>query len=187
MNGGYVMIKSSDSEIYSKVKKAIEIGKPILYYENDTTCYYIDSASIVGTDVILTKGGKTITIDNDNNVVSSGDIQNHLYNYHFYISYDNSDEVTCYLSVEFTSNKNVDLNRNGLIELLDGKLKGVFSALNNNTDLSDSNKTLLYELGYESNDEEFYMKTIDDEANIIENDDFTNFEIKDTSYRIQLF
>ena len=94
MNGGYVMIKSSDSEIYSKAKKAIEIGKPILYYENDTTCYYIDSASIVGTDVILTKGGKTITIDSDNNVVSSGEIQNHLY----LVSFRVSDDIISFLT-----------------------------------------------------------------------------------------
>lgn len=116
MNGGYVMIKSSDSEIYSKVKKAIEIGKPILYYENDTTCYYIDSASIVGTDIVLTKGGKTITIDSSNNVVSSGDIQAHLYCYLFYLT-DNT--KTYYL--KYKSNVLVD-NKNDLFNLLNDKV-----------------------------------------------------------------
>ena len=103
MNGGYVMIKSTDSEIYSKVKKAIEIGKPILYYENDTTCYYIDSASIVGTDIVLTKGGKTITIDNDNNVLSSGDIQNHLYLMSLNVQLEDSGNLKCNGNFQFYS------------------------------------------------------------------------------------
>lgn len=75
MNGGYVMIKASDSNAYTKLLNAINLGKPILFYENDTTCYYIDSITTSGTNVVLTKGGKTITIANDNTITSVGDIQ----------------------------------------------------------------------------------------------------------------
>lgn len=82
MNGGYVMIQTSDSNVYTKLKNAITLGKPILFYENDTTCYYIDTITIDGDDnIVLTKGGKTITIADDNTITTSGDIQNHLYKY----------------------------------------------------------------------------------------------------------
>ena len=79
MNGGYIMIKASDADIYLEASRALTIGKPILFYENDTTCYYIDTITLDGTNVVLTKGGKTITIANDNTITTSGDIQNHFY------------------------------------------------------------------------------------------------------------
>ena len=93
MNGGYLMIHKNDSDIYAKAQKALVLGKPILFYENNTTCYYIDTISggeitteIVDDvevttygDIILTKGGKTITITSANAVSEIGSIQNHLY------------------------------------------------------------------------------------------------------------
>lgn len=79
MNGGYIMIKASDADIYASASRALNIGKPILFYENDTTCYYIDTITIDGDDnIILTKGGKTITIADDNTITSVGDIANPL-------------------------------------------------------------------------------------------------------------
>lgn len=89
MNGGYLMIFKNDSDIYAKAQKALVLGKPILFYENATTCYYIDTISggeitteIVDDeevftygDVILTKGGKTITITYENVVTETGNIQ----------------------------------------------------------------------------------------------------------------
>ena len=89
MNGGYLMISKNDSDIYVKAHKALTLGKPILFYENQTTCYYIDTISggeitteIVDDeeitsygDIILTKGGKTITITSANAVSESGNIQ----------------------------------------------------------------------------------------------------------------
>ena len=88
MNGGYLMISKTDSDIYAKAQKALVLGKPILFYENQTTCYYIDTISggeitteIVDDeevttygDIILTKGGKTITISDANVVTESGSI-----------------------------------------------------------------------------------------------------------------
>ena len=79
LNGGYVMLKADDTALYTKALNALTYGKPILFYEDDKTCYYIDSASIDGTNIVLTKGGKTITIADDGTITSSGDIQNHLY------------------------------------------------------------------------------------------------------------
>ena len=92
MNGGYLMISKNDSDIYAKAQKALVLGKPILFYENATTCYYIDTISggeitteIVDDeeitsygDIILTKGGKTITITSANAVSESGNINEPL-------------------------------------------------------------------------------------------------------------
>lgn len=92
MNGGYLMISKNDSDIYAKAQKALVLGKPILFYENATTCYYIDTISggeitteIVDDvevttygDIILTKGGKTITITSANVITESGNINEPL-------------------------------------------------------------------------------------------------------------
>ena len=75
MVGGYAMIRADEQNIYNKATDALAKGKPILFYENDTTCYYIDTITLDGTNIVLTKGGKTITIANDNTITTSGDIQ----------------------------------------------------------------------------------------------------------------
>ena len=112
MNGGYIMIKASDANIYLEASKALTIGKPILFYENDTTCYYIDTIILDGTNIVLTKGGKTITIANDNTITSVGDIQNHLYQYNirFFGTYVDSGENTQVISfaVSFLYPKDID-------------------------------------------------------------------------------
>lgn len=89
MNGGYLMVSKSDTNLYENLKKGLTIGKPILWYESPTECYYIDTISggevtseiiddeevFTYHDIILTKGGKTITITSSNVVTESGDIQ----------------------------------------------------------------------------------------------------------------
>ena len=79
MNGGYLMVSKSDTNLYTKLNNALTVGKPILWYEDANTCYYIDTITKSGTDIILTKGGKTITIASDGTVTSSGDISMHSY------------------------------------------------------------------------------------------------------------
>lgn len=71
-SGGYAIIKHDDSDIFAKVKKAYESEKPILFYDDDKTCYFIDTTKKVGDDYVLTKGGKTITITDANTVSSTG-------------------------------------------------------------------------------------------------------------------
>lgn len=79
MNGGYLMVSKSDTNIYTKLNNALTVGKPILWYEDANTCYYIDTITKSGTDIVLTKGGKTITVESDGDITEVGDIQNHLY------------------------------------------------------------------------------------------------------------
>ena len=88
-NGGYTMLDLA-AATYKDAQAAFNANKPILVYDNSQV-YYADTC-VYDTDndaYILTKGGKTITIDNANNVVSSGDIQilkNHIYALTFNVS-----------------------------------------------------------------------------------------------------
>ena len=81
MNGGYLMVSKLDTNLYTKLNNALTVGKPILWYEDANTCYYIDTITKSGTDIILTKGDKTITIESDGNITEEGNIQQHVY-YH---------------------------------------------------------------------------------------------------------
>lgn len=96
MLGGYVMLNKADENLYLKAKNALTQGKPILWYEAENTCYYIDTISLDGTDVVLTKGGKIITIESDGDIVETGDFQNHLYlvsvNFSYQVDINNNDD-----------------------------------------------------------------------------------------------
>ena len=114
--GGYVMINKAQDNVYELATSALTSGKPILWYETNTECYFIDTITLNGTDIILTKGGKTITIESDGDITEV-DIQNHLYKHfitfdientsdldtnHFfftYYSYDNS-EINTYAKLK---------------------------------------------------------------------------------------
>lgn len=78
-NGGYVMLDLADPKLYDRAKAAIGSGKPVMLYDTGNAVYYIDSIALDGTNVVITKGGKTITITDANSVIASGEIQNHLY------------------------------------------------------------------------------------------------------------
>ena len=81
LNGGYVMVSKNDTDLYKKLNNALTLGKPVLFYENENTCYYIDTISLDGTDIVLTKGGKTITIEADGDITETGNIQEKIYKY----------------------------------------------------------------------------------------------------------
>ena len=92
-NGGYVIVSHDDANIYSKVGSAFANQKPILFYDDDNTCYFIDTIKKDGDgNYILTKGGRTFTITDVNSVMAEGNIQNHLYKYVVEFK-DNSDDT----------------------------------------------------------------------------------------------
>ena len=105
MNGGYIIISKNQADAYALSSKALELGKPILWYEDETTCYYIDTISKSGTDIVLTKGGKTITIEADGDITED---EKHL---NQYVICDNDD----YYVIKVLSNINcvVDDTDNG--------------------------------------------------------------------------
>lgn len=75
-SGGYAIVSHDDIDIYSKVKGAFENHKPILFYDDDNTCYFIDTIKYGDDDdLIITKGGKTFTVTTNNTLSSEGEIQ----------------------------------------------------------------------------------------------------------------
>lgn len=73
-NGGYIILDLQDANVYAQAQNCLLANKPVMVYDN-TQVYYADSIILDGTNVILTKGGKTITIADDNTITTSGDIQ----------------------------------------------------------------------------------------------------------------
>lgn len=82
--GGYSILDLASTTIYADALGALKQDKPVLVYDTPE-CYFADTikaTTIDGDDVVqITKGGKTITIANDNTITNVGDIQNHLYKY----------------------------------------------------------------------------------------------------------
>ena len=81
--GGYSILDLNDTNVYKQALICAEQNKPVLVYD-DPLRYYADTIAI-DTDndnnVIITKGGKTITIANDNTITTSGNIQEKLHLY----------------------------------------------------------------------------------------------------------
>ena len=76
-NGGYAIVSHDDANIYSKVQGAYANQKPILFYDDDNTCYFIDTIKKNDDgDYVLTKGGKTFTITDANSVIAEGIVSN---------------------------------------------------------------------------------------------------------------
>lgn len=125
-NGGYAIVSHDDIDIYSKVKGAFENHKPILFYDDDNTCYFIDTIKKNDDgDYILTKGGKTFTVTTNNTLSSEGEIQvidKHLYRYCINMSIvgGSPNDICC---IELYSEKNVDLlNSFDVIDFLNDEL-----------------------------------------------------------------
>ena len=73
--GGYTILDLESSTIYADSVKALDSNKPVVVYDGTNKPYYADSVTTSGTNVVITKGGKTITIANDNTITNVGDIQ----------------------------------------------------------------------------------------------------------------
>ena len=81
MVNGYVFLDLTKTNVYSKALKVLGTDKPVVIKDGSGSPYFVDSLTLDGTNIIITKGGKTITIANDNTITNVGDIQNHLYEY----------------------------------------------------------------------------------------------------------
>ena len=113
MVNGYVFLDLTKANVYSKALKVLGTDKPVVIKDGSGSPYFVDSLTLDGTSIIITKGGKTITIANDNTITNVGDIQNHLYRY--VIIKTGSNFFTC----EIISNKNVEISTyNDLLSFL---------------------------------------------------------------------
>ena len=84
-NGGYAIISHDDINIFNKIDSAYKAQKPILFYDDDKTCFYVDSVKVNGDgDYEFTKGGKTWTVTDNNTLSSEGKVKPQtLYTYYF--------------------------------------------------------------------------------------------------------
>ena len=166
LKGGYILVNKNDANIYASVENALISGKPVLFYENSTTCYYIDTLAKSGDDIVLTKGGKTITITDANVVTESGDIQNHLYA----LIFDGGDLSLGDESMGDSQYYTILSTTNGkLSELPVGKYPCLSGDINGETDISYLIKTANDYKFYVANDNEIAFTISDDnEPNAIQ-------------------
>ena len=74
--GGYSILDLTDTTNVSKQANICYTqDKPVLVYGANGEKYFADSITKSGTNIIITKGGQTITIANDNTITIVGDIQ----------------------------------------------------------------------------------------------------------------
>lgn len=91
MVNGYVFLDLTKANVYAKALKVLGADKPVVIKEGSGAPYFVDSLTLDGTNVVITKGGKTITIANDNTITNVGDIQNHLYLIDFRLTSDTAE------------------------------------------------------------------------------------------------
>ena len=112
MVNGYVFLDLTKSNVYSKALKVLGADKPVVIKDGSGSPYFVDFLTLDGTNVVITKGGKTITIANDNTITNVGDIQNHLYIYNFRVASD----YGCNILLPFKL-KNDNINVTGIDDL----------------------------------------------------------------------
>lgn len=106
--GGYAIIDLASTTIYKDALDAVASNKPVVVYDLPNV-YFADTIKVATIDddkvVVITKGGKTITINDANAVSSEGDIQGSLYTYEFEISGKCNYEIAHEIRFMFNSNK----------------------------------------------------------------------------------
>lgn len=105
--GGYAIIDLASTTIYKDALNAVASNKPVVVYDLPNV-YFADTISVVSDDVVITKGGKTLTINDANSVSSEGDIQvkattfkiNVKFDYTFSLGNTQKHEASFYCSKE---------------------------------------------------------------------------------------
>lgn len=151
MVNGYVTLDLASNKIYKESLGAIKSGKPVMIVDAPNV-YFADTIAISGDDVVITKGGKTITITDANSVSSEGDIQVHLYEYLLQCTFSNESENTQYIFFRLLSNLNLENSIDNLKTLIGNKKIPVSSTVNSMSDITNGNDTLLANI-YVYNDE----------------------------------
>ena len=108
--GGYTILDLESSTIYADSVKALDSNKPVVVYDTNKP-YFADTIVLDGTNVVITKGGKTITIANDNTITNVGDIQLKVFG--LYVGHSSDDESVHLVAI---NNINVILNNKNFDE-----------------------------------------------------------------------
>ncbi len=183
--GGILIISKDEANIYNKLQIALTQGKPVLWYETSTECYYIDTISggeitteivddeevITYGDIILTKGGKTITITSANAVTESGNIQAHLYALTFNIS----DTYLTFIVRKSSGLNGILMNSNEdtTCTMTENQIKALYDSLD--TALTDGNGYLLNSI---VSDTESGYVSYSDTSSIVLNDSSNTYDFE---------
>ena len=126
--GGYTILDLESSTIYADSFKALDSNKPVVVYDGTNKPYFADTISLDDTSVVITKGGKTITIANDNTITNVGDIQSKFHQDHVIIHDTTNTEYNCLICIndlKYNTNVELDMTR----EILEGIIdKFIYSA-----------------------------------------------------------
>ncbi len=157
MVNGYVTLDLASNNIYNESLNAIASGKPVMVVDAPNV-YFADTIAISGDDVVITKGGKTITINDANAVSSVGDIQEKTHLYLINLVGEDSDANSLYVFMNLLTLRN-DLTSENLIDYLKTYLA------NNKYQINGYNgdSQLVYtSLQYFTNNNEFRVDGVND-------------------------
>ena len=118
MVNGYVFLDLTKTNVYAKALKVLGADKPVVIKDNSGAPYFVDSLTLDGTNVVITKGGKTITIANDNTITNVGEIDNTLKTYQCYIMGEGSDSNTH--DIRFILYSSKVLNNDNILDYFKG-------------------------------------------------------------------
>ena len=128
MVNGYVFLDLTKANVYQKALKVLTADKPVVVSDGSGSPYFVDSMAVDGTSVVITKGGKTITIANDNTITNVGDIQSKFHQDHVIIHDTTNTEYNCLICIndlKYNTNVELDMTR----EILEGIIdKFIYSA-----------------------------------------------------------
>lgn len=69
MTNGYIVLTKGDDKLYQHAVEAINLGKPIYFVDAENkTIYFGNTIALSASDVVITAGNSTVTINSSNNV-----------------------------------------------------------------------------------------------------------------------
>lgn len=182
INGGYVSIDVTSSDLFNEIDKALLTGKPILIYGDDVP-YYADEVTYdsVGNTFDIVKGNQVINVASDGTITKTGDKVPHLYEYNIILSYDNHDGNSQYVYFTLLSNKNLELTLDNIKTLIgDRRIMCTSIVSDITTDLTSSNTTIVVSL-YVSGGNIIFMNAADESE-----PDFSNLAVNGRSSVTQI-
>lgn len=118
MVNGYVTLDLASKNIYKEALGAIKVGKPVMVVDAPDV-YFADTIKTTNIDddvvVQITKGGKSITINDVNAVSSEGVIQAHVYQ--ISVGGDDSSDNSLYFNAYIFTTRN-DLTKENVLNFL---------------------------------------------------------------------
>lgn len=112
INGGYVSIDVTSSDLFNEIDKALLTGKPILIYGDDVP-YYADEVTYdsVGKTFDIVKGGQVINVASDGTITKTGEKATpHLYRYNINLIGNIQDNTEVSIMLNILVNQKIEGN-----------------------------------------------------------------------------